>query len=118
MKVVDESEVEQISIDKPSKVWSIIKIKSGIDKCFFDAYYKDRDEAVAYKLTNVVRYKNPRELKDYGIKCAPQFYQYIEENILVLKYNYGFVIYVISKNIFSPKQRSPPNANYRQPNRL
>lgn len=55
--------------------------KLKVDKNFFDAYYKDRDEAVAYKLTNVVEYIEPKELKDYGIKCAPQSYQYIEETI-------------------------------------
>lgn len=78
MKVVGEADVEQVLVDKPSKVWNITKSKSGIDKCFFDSYYKDRDEAVAYKLTNVVKYSEPKDLKDYGIKCAPQSYQYIE----------------------------------------
>lgn len=52
---------------------------SGIDKAFFDKYYIDREQAVAYKLRNVVKYEEPRKLKDYGISSAPQSFQYIEE---------------------------------------
>lgn len=33
----------------------------GIDKCFFDAYYKNQYEAVAYKLINVVKFRGLKE---------------------------------------------------------
>lgn len=79
MRVVGEAEVEAVLIDNPEIIWKKTEKKSGIDKSFFDKYYEDREQAVAYKLKNVIKYKVPRELKDYGINNAPQSFQYIEE---------------------------------------
>ena len=79
MKVVGEAEVEDILIDNPEKIWKKTKEKSGIDKKFFDKYYENREQAVAYKLKNIIKYEKPRDLKEYGIVSAPQSYQYLEE---------------------------------------
>ena len=79
MKVVGEADVEEVLIDTPSNIWKITNKKSGIDKSFFDKYFKDKKEAVAYKLANVTAYATPRELKEYGISSAPQSFQYINE---------------------------------------
>lgn len=77
MKVVGEADVEDVLVDKPSEIWKITKKKSGIDKIFFDYYFEDRDQAVAYKLTNITKYSKPKELEEFGIKNAPQSFQYI-----------------------------------------
>lgn len=79
MRVVGEAEVEDILIDNPEVVWKKTQKSSGIDKIFFDQYYEDRTQAVAYKLKNVKQYGEPKELKDYGISSAPQSFQYIDE---------------------------------------
>lgn len=79
MRVVGEAEVEDVLIDNPEMIWKKTEEKSGIDKTFFDQYYEDRDQAVAYKLKNVIKYSEPKELKEYGISSAPQSFQYIEE---------------------------------------
>lgn len=79
MRVVGEAEVEDILIDDPEVVWKKTQKSSGIDKIFFDQYYEDRTQAVAYKLKNVIQYGEPKELKDYGISSAPQSFQYIDE---------------------------------------
>ena len=79
MKIVGEAEVEDVLIDVPEIIWKKTEGKSGIDKVFFNRYYKDRELAVAYKLKNVKRYRTPKELKEYGIRRAPQSFQYIEE---------------------------------------
>lgn len=79
MKVVGEAEVEDVLVDNPEVIWKKTKTKSGIDKKFFDQYYKNRNQAVAYKLKNVIKYGKPKELKDYGVKSAPQSFQYVEE---------------------------------------
>lgn len=79
MKVVGEAEVEDVLIDNPETIWKKTEKKSGIDKTFFDQYYEDREQAVAYKLKNVIKYREPKELKEYGISSAPQSFQYIEE---------------------------------------
>lgn len=77
MKVVGEADVDEVLIDKPSEIWKITRKKSGIDKTFFDDYFEDRDQAVAYKLKNITKYSEPKELIELGIKNAPQSFQYI-----------------------------------------
>ena len=79
MKVVGEAEVEDVLVGNPEAIWKKTKAKSGIDKIFFDRYYENRNQAVAYKLKNVIKYGEPKELKDYGVNSAPQSFQYIKE---------------------------------------
>ena len=79
-KVVGEAEIEEVLIDEPEIIWKKTKEESGIDKNFFDKYYENKNEAVAYKLKNVMKYRRPRELKDYGVSTAPQSFQYIQTN--------------------------------------
>lgn len=76
-KVVGEAEVETVLLKSPEELWRITQAGAGIDKGFFDQYYQDREEAVAYKLTNVIEYDKPKSLMDLGVKVAPQSYQYI-----------------------------------------
>lgn len=78
MKVVGEAEVEDVLIDNPEVIWKKTEKKSGIDKNFFDQYYENREQAVAYKLKNVKKYNEPKELKEFGISSAPQSFQYVE----------------------------------------
>ena len=77
MKVVGEAKVEEILEDVPEKIWNITKNDSGISENFFEEYYKNKETAVAYKLNDIIKYKEPRELKDYGIKNAPQSFIYL-----------------------------------------
>ena len=76
-KVVGEAEVEDVLIDDPQIIWNITHAYSGINKTFFDKYYNNSEQAVAYKLKNVVKYQEPKDLKSYGINNAPQSFQYI-----------------------------------------
>ncbi len=78
-KIVGEAEIESIIVDTPEELWKITHKGAGIKKEFYDRYYENRGEAVAYKLINVKKYKKPRALSEMGIKTAPQSYQYIEE---------------------------------------
>ena len=77
MKVVGEADVDDVIVDKPESVCDITSEYSGITKLFFDKYYKNKDKAVAYKLSNVIKYEQPKSLSNYGIKCAPQSFVYI-----------------------------------------
>lgn len=77
MKVVGEAEVENIIVDKPRTVWGKTKKYSGIERQFFEEYYKGRSQAVAYKLTHIIQYEEPKELIDYGIKNPPQSFCYL-----------------------------------------
>lgn len=77
MKVVGEAKVEKILEDSPDNIWEKTKNYSGIDLNFYQKYFKDRSKAIAYKLTNIKKYNNPKELSSYGIKSAPQSFVYV-----------------------------------------
>lgn len=57
-------------VDHPETIWKKTEKKSGINKLFFDKYFENREQAVAYKLKNVRKYVEPKELKEYGIRNA------------------------------------------------
>ncbi|RHR30210.1 hypothetical protein DWX43_08525 [Clostridium sp. AF19-22AC] len=77
-KVTGEAYVEKILYDKPEKVWKKTKQAAGIDKEFFDQYYANSTKAVAFQLKKIKQYKNPKDLEEYGIKCPPQSFIYVE----------------------------------------
>lgn len=77
MKVVGEAKVEKILEDSPDNIWEETKKYSGIDLKFYQKYFKNRSKAIAYKLTNIKKYNNPKELSSYGIKTAPQSFIYV-----------------------------------------
>ena len=77
-KVVAEADVETVLEDTPLEVWKKTETKSGISKEFFFSYYKDREKAVAYKLTNLNTFVEPKTLSDYGVTAAPQSFVYVE----------------------------------------
>ena len=82
MKVVGEAEVKAVIEDSPKEIWRKTAKKSGINKDFFDKYYKNKSFAVAYQLSNIVKFDSPKELKDYGIGYPPQSFIYIDETVL------------------------------------
>lgn len=77
MKVVGEATVECVLENSPIQIWLQTKSYSGINFNFFNEYYKGRDKAVAYKLTDVIKYDNPKELNNFGIHAAPQSFVYV-----------------------------------------
>jgi predicted transcriptional regulator len=77
MMVVGEADVEDILIGKPDKIWKMTENRSGIKKSFFDQYFHNSDQAVAYKLKNIIKYEQPKKLIEIGVKKAPQSFQYI-----------------------------------------
>jgi len=78
MMVVGEAQIVGIIEDKPEKVWELTANYSGIDKSFFDQYYREKDKAVAYKLGKIKKYLEPLKLSDFGISFAPQSFVYVE----------------------------------------
>lgn len=77
MRIVGEVEVLDIIVDDPESVWKITSNASGISKHFFDDYFRNKSNAVAYKLGEVIIYNNPIQLEDLGISSAPQSFMYI-----------------------------------------
>lgn len=77
MKVVGEADVIDVIVNNPESVWKETAEFSGINKQFFDDYFRNREKAVAYKLGRVKKFKEPKDLSVYGIKYAPQSFVYI-----------------------------------------
>lgn len=77
MKVVGEADVIDVIVDLPEQVWKLTSEFSGISKQFYDKYYQNKKFAVAYRLGDVRRYKNPLTLADFGITFAPQSFVYV-----------------------------------------
>ena len=79
MKVVGEAKVEEILEDTPENIWNKTKKYSGVNKDFYKKYFNNKEKAIAYKLKDVKKYDNPKDLIDYGIKNAPQSFVYIKD---------------------------------------
>ncbi len=77
MKIVGEAKVEKILEDSPEKIWEVTQNEAGVNYKFYNKYYENREKAIAYKLTNIIKYDFPKELSYYGIKAAPQSFIYI-----------------------------------------
>lgn len=78
MKVVAEVEVLETITASPTELWNQTKEDSGISRRFFEKYFKGRNVAHAYKLGKVKVFETPKSLSDYGVKCAPQSFVYIQ----------------------------------------
>lgn len=76
-RIVAEVEIVEVLRMKPEELWKLTKDESGIDKVFFDTYFKNKQIAYAYKLGKIKVFDEPRLLVDYGIKNAPQSFVYI-----------------------------------------
>lgn len=76
-RIVAEAEIIDVLMFTPEELWAQTKDASGIDKVFFDEYFKGREVAYAYKLGKVKKYETPKTLLEYGIKSAPQSFVYI-----------------------------------------
>lgn len=78
-QVVAEADVETILVDTPAEVWKKTRRNSGISEEFFFKYYSGRSNAVAYKLSNLNVFEEPKSLIDYGVTTAPQSYVYVRQ---------------------------------------
>ena len=77
-RVVAEVDVEEIIEASPEKLWEETKEYSGITKEFYSKYYKNKENAIAYKLGNIKVYDKPKKLCDIGINYVPQSFVYLD----------------------------------------
>ena len=77
-KVVAEVEILDILTGDKEKIWEQTKNNSGIDKKFYDEYYKNKEIAVAYKLGKVIKYEKEKELSEFNINYYPQSFVYLD----------------------------------------
>ncbi|MDD3999776.1 MAG: ASCH domain-containing protein [Bacilli bacterium] len=76
-KVVAEVEIISILEASAEELWELTKSEGCVSKDFFDSYFKNRNPAYAYKLGKVTKFEEPLELKEFGVKVAPQSFVYI-----------------------------------------
>ena len=76
-RVVAEAEIEAILSYTPDELWKLTKEESGINKKFFDEYFKGKIIAHAYRIGKVKVFEKPKLLEDYGVRYAPQSFIYI-----------------------------------------
>ena len=43
-----------------------------------ESYFEKKEDAIAYKIKEYIKYDSPKELSEYNIKYAPQSYVYIK----------------------------------------
>ena len=77
-RVVGEAMIDEIIEGTPHEIWEIAKTAAGITKKYYFSYYAGKNKAIAYKLKDVIIYKNPKKLLDYGISHAPQSFIYLD----------------------------------------
>ena len=76
-KIVAEAKIVGVLCLDPQDLWDQTQNESGITKEFFDAYFKDRKIAYAYKLGEVKVFEEPKKLADFGLRTAPQSFAYV-----------------------------------------
>lgn len=80
-KVVGELIIEKVLFDKKENIWKLTHEYSGTDEEGFNNYFKNREYAVAYKIKEFKKYNTYKDLSDYGVKCVPQSYIYLDDKI-------------------------------------
>ena len=77
MKVVGIASVRRVIKGEPEEIWKQTKEYAGVSKGFYDKYYTGKSKAVAFELSDVRRFDDPKELSDYGVACPPQSFVYV-----------------------------------------
>jgi predicted transcriptional regulator len=77
-KVVGEFEVDDFIQESPEKLWELTYQFAGVEKHFFDDYFKGKSIGAAFKIGNVCTYDEPLSLEELGNNIrAPQSFRYL-----------------------------------------
>lgn len=77
-RVVGEFSIDSVLAHEPTKLWSLTSRGAGVDREFFDEYFRGRAVAFAVKVAKPKRYARPRRLQEhYGIARPPQSFCYL-----------------------------------------
>jgi len=77
-KIIGEFKIENILSNSPNELWEETHEFSGINKLFFDKYFKNKDLGYAIQFNDFVEYPIPLNLSDLkqGLS-APQSFVYL-----------------------------------------
>lgn len=76
-KVIGEVSLIDIIEGDIESVWHETRGFGGILKKDYNAYYKKREVAIAYRLGDVTLYDEPKSLTDLGLDYVPQSFAYL-----------------------------------------
>lgn len=78
-KVVAEFTIAGYLKSSPDSLWRQTSLISGVSKEGFDRYFKGKKIAYAYQIADLRKMEPSRTLADYGLRCGPQDYCYVED---------------------------------------
>ena len=76
-KIVGEFSIEKIIQETPSELWKKTKNYSGITEDYFKKYFQNKEKGYAIQIREFRQYERPLELKELGVRVAPQSFMYI-----------------------------------------
>lgn len=77
-RVIGEFRIADILSLAPSELWARTHRWSGIDRSYFDEYFREREVGFALKVENPRAYRRPLSLKHhFGITYPPQSFCYL-----------------------------------------
>lgn len=78
-KVVAEFTVGEYLTDTPERLWEQTHEIGGITKEGYDDYFEGKTVGYAYRIENLQRFEEARELREFGMERGPQDYCYVED---------------------------------------
>lgn len=76
-KITGEIKIGNVLSGDPETIWNKTNKYGGITKQDFDNYYKGKPKCIAYEIVEARKYEKAKELKEYGLKRAPQGFVYL-----------------------------------------
>lgn len=77
-KVVAKARISSRLEGSPKELWNKTKEHAGIEEKAYMGYFKSSKIAYAYGLKDIEVFKEPKDLKDYGVGVAPQSFAYLD----------------------------------------
>ena len=77
-KIIGEFKIDTTITSDIADLWKKTKNHAGIDKDFYQKYFKGLEIGHAIKIKNPKKYRKHKELKDFNIEYAPQSFIYID----------------------------------------
>jgi len=77
-KIIGEVKLLDVLEGTPSLIWEKTNENGGIKRKAYDAYFENKDIAVAYVLGRIYRYKKAKLLEELNINYPPQSYIYLD----------------------------------------
>jgi predicted transcriptional regulator len=75
--VIGEFIIDDIINYELDMLWKLTNKEAGISKYFFYEYFKNMEKGYAIKIREFIKYNEPRDIKDYGLRYPPQSYVYL-----------------------------------------